>query len=694
MHQVMGFLPHEPDWSSLTPIRTTGGIRRVDDTTAEVNTTAGPLTVTLTESDARLRFGHAPRHNYGLLTETRRPLPIEIVETASGWSVGHRHGTLHIAGDVLAFTFTQAGRTRHRSATDGHFARRFRLPPFARLSDGWIANLELPSGESVYGLGEKWGPLDRRGQLVHSFNHDALGVNAERSYKNVPAAWSTGGWGLLVHTAGPVVHAVGLPQWSHRAYGLYVKDEVLDLFLFSADTGTAFLKRFADLAGPTPVPPLWSTGVILSKAYYLDADELLDTAREARKRKMPCDVITLDGRAWQDTDTRFAFEWCKRRYPEPRRVLDALHALDFRVCVWEYPLVSVKNPLFEDLAQRGWLLKDRRTGEAYRYTWEREPFGDVLTPLPQSGLLDFTHPEAYAYWRDRHRELFELGVDMIKADFGEQVQDHMLAQNGAAGDALHNVYAYLYNRCVYEAAERYAPNGAFLFSRAAWLGSHRYPSHWGGDPQADWEGLAASLRGGLSWGLSGGLYYATDVGGFYGDTRDPHLYVRWLQASVYSAHIRLHGIGPREPWAYGAEAEAAAMAALRRRYRLIPYLRAAMREAATLGLPVQRAMSLACPDDPAAWRFDTQFFCGPDLLVAPCLNPAGRVEVYLPPGDWIRFPSGERHAGGRIERFSLPLHEDCVFARAGAKIPIGPAVEHTGQLSSSDGDVEHTWSAS
>lgn len=689
----MGFSPQEPDWSSIAIIRANGGIRQVDDFTAQLNTHAGPLTVTLTDADARLQFGYAPRHDYGLLAGTRSPLPIEVRDQPSGWTVGHRSATLHLERDTLAFTFAQAGRPRARSATDGHFVRRFRLPPFGRTPDGWIANLELPSGEAVYGLGEKWGPLDRRGQLIRSYNHDALGVNTERSYKNVPVAWSTGGWGLLAHTAGPVTHAVGLPQWSHRAYGLHVQDETLDLFIFAADTATAFLERFTDLAGRAPLPPLWSTGVILSKAYYLDADELLDTAREARKRKMPCDVITLDGRAWQDTETRFAFEWCKKRYPEPKRVIDALRSLDYRVCVWEYPLLSVENPLFDVLASRGWLLKDRRTGEAFRYDWEREPFGEVLTPLPQSGLLDFTHPEAYAYWRDRHRELFELGIDMIKADFGEQVQEDMLAHNGAAGTALHNVYAYLYNRCVYEAAERYGPSGAFLFSRSAWLGSHRYPSHWGGDPQADWEGMAASLRGGLSWGLSGGPYYATDVGGFYGDTRDPNLYVRWLQASVYSAHIRLHGIGPREPWSYGADAEAAAMAALRRRYQLIPYLRSAMKEASARGLPVQRAMILACPDDPAAWHFDTQFFCGSDLLVAPCLNPDGRVDVYLPDGEWVRFPGGERHAGGRVERLSLSLEEDCVFARAGTEIPLGPAVEHTGQLSSEDGDVEHIWSA-
>jgi alpha-D-xyloside xylohydrolase len=330
----------------------------------------------------------------------------------------------------------------------------------------------------------------------------------------------------------------------------------------------------------------------------------------------------------------------------------------------------VKNALFAELAARGWLLKDRRTGEAYRYQWDLEPFGAVLTPLPESGLLDFTHPGAYAYWRDRHRELFEAGVDMIKADFGEQVDEHMLASDGSSGSELHNAYALLYNRCVYEAAERYSPGGAFLFSRAAWSGSQRYPSQWGGDPQADWGGLAASLRGGLSWGMSGGPFYATDVGGFYADRRDAELYVRWAQAAVYSAHMRLHGIGPREPWSYGSPAEAAVNAALRLRERLRPYLQRCLEQAHATGLPVQRAMALACPDERAAWAFENQFFCGDDLLVAPCLEPGGRVELYLPAGRWRRFPDGtEELEGGRALRLRLALDETAVFVRAGAAIP-------------------------
>ena len=690
----MGALQLEvPDWSRITPVLASGTPGQRTGGDIEIPTSAGVLRVTLHASGVRLRLG-PPVRDYGILDADLAAEPADLVVGAGVTRIARRTASgrrprahddplqpppvaieFETAAAPLAFDLRGGDRSVLRSASDGHFVRRFRLPPLARLGRGWLLSLDLGPATAVYGLGEKSGRLDKRGQLLRSFNHDALGVNAEPSYKNAPFAWSPDGWGVFVHTPCPVTHAVGFGPWSQRAYVLWIEDDALDIFLLVGSDGAELIGNYTTLTGRAPVPPLWSLGVILSKAYYRDAAEILAAAREVRARGMPCDVITFDGRAWQDTDTRFAFEWCPKRYPDPRPVIEELKSLGFRICVWEYPLVSTRHPLFDELASKGWLLRDGNSGQAYRYRWNTEPFGAVLTPLPESGLVDFTHPDAYAYWRDRHRELFELGVDMIKADFGEQIEPGMLASDGSSGDQLHNVYALLYNRCVYEAAQRYSRSGAFIFSRASWASSQRYPSQWGGDPQADWGGLAGNLRSGLSWGLTGAPFYATDVGGFYGDTRDPLLYVRWCQAAVYSAHMRLHGIGAREPWSYGPEAEAAAMEALRLRYRLLPYLHEALRSAALTGLPVQRPMVLAFPQDRAAWAFDDQFMCGPDLLVAPCLNPEGEVEVYLPAGRWHRFPGG--HApldGGRCHRLSLGLHETAVFARDGARIPLGPDV--------------------
>ncbi len=677
-----------PEWDDIPAAHATAAPQIHNATYLQIPTQYGSLYFSLSPQGLRIQSS--------FLTEQFAIIKTDISASIDEYAFTDSLCTL-VAGSYrlelhlqpLVFKLFFENKLVQQSATDGHFVRQYRIPPFAKVDNGWLINLELDHEESVYGLGEKWSRLDKRGQLVHSFNHDALGVNADKSYKNTPYAWSLKGWHSFVHTPAPVTHSVGYAPWSQRAYGILVEDEHLDMFLYHAQSPANGLYQYCTLTGFAPVPPDWSLGVILSKAYYKDADELLNVARKVRAENMPCDVITLDGRAWQDTDTRFAFEWDPKRYSNPKPIIDELKALHFKICVWEYPMVSVNNPLYQKASERGWLLKDKRTGETYRYVWDTKPFGEVLTPLPDSGIWDFTHPDAYAYWREAHKDLFALGIDMIKADFGEQLEDeNIISYSGDDGIRLHNVYSLLYNRCVYEGAKKYSQTGPFLFSRSAWSGSQCYPSQWGGDPQADWHGLSASIRGSLAWGMSGGPFFATDIGGFYKDTRDPLLYVRWTQASLFSAHIRLHGIGEREPWSYGKEAEQAVNKALAMRYSILPYLKEAVRESHETGLPVQRAMPLAFPHDRLTHQFEHQFMCGSKMLVVPCIQPSGSVEYYLPDGDWVTFPDQQIYRGGKVYQQTLALDEVLVFVRLGDEITIGDEITHTDMIQSTS-----TWTA-
>lgn len=707
-----------PDWNSVNATSLESKPTLDSKNTLSLRTSDGVLFLQLNTLGLRLFSEEQREVDYGLLVNQPNALELTLLCGADSASISAGNLTVLIEFQPLSFQVQVGHKTVIESTTDGHFVRRHRLPPMAKTAQGWLLSWALSSGEPLYGGGEKWGALNKRGQLLRSFNHDALGVNAEISYKNTPFIWSPNGWGVFFHTPAAVTHALGYAPWSQRSYCALLEDTCLDVFILIAEQtpsslseiskseaitsektkpaetsfetpnpGAKLIEHYTHLTGRAPLPPLWSGGVILSKAYYKDADDIIAVAKKVREKAMPCDVITFDGRAWQDTDTRFAFQWCPKRYPDPAKVMADLKALNFKVCMWEYPLISIKHPWFNEFAEKGWLLKDKRTNDAYQYEWDQQAFGSVLTPLPNSGIVDFTHPDAYAFWRDAHKGLFELGVDMIKADFGEQVDDdNMLASNGESGLALHNVYAHLYNRCVYEAAERYCPSGAFLFSRAAWTGSQRFNSQWGGDPQADWEGMISNVRGGLSWGLSGAPFYATDVGGFYKDTRDDALYVRWAQAGVFSAHFRLHGIGEREPWSYSPQAELAVNQALTLRYQLQAYLRNAMVQSTESGLPVQRPMVLALPNEKQAWAFENQFMFGDDLLVVPCFDPNGDVEFYLPKGNWCAFTPNEINQsqtvllGNKVYQQTLELNEMAVFARCGSSIPLCDGVQFTDQL--------------
>ncbi len=679
-----------PNWNNIDAVRVISTPQLVGQNTLRLDTSVGELTIELLANAMRLRSVEQGDYDYGFLVQTPDVMSLELTLSDQSCLIKSNNLSVLIEFSPFAFVLSDTqGKALCQSPTDGHFVRRHRVPPLAKVEKGWLFTTDLKSNEAVYGLGEKWGALNKRGQLLRSYNSDALGVNAEISYKNTPFAWSPDGWGVFSHTPAPVTHAVGHASWSQRSYISLIEDDNLDVFVFAVNddenSAAALIKTYTDLTGSAPMPPSWSGGVILSKAYYQDPEELLSVAKEVRKRGMPCDIITIDGRAWQDTDTRFAFEWDKTRWPDPKSVLDELKSLGFKVCIWEYPLISVKHELYKYFDAQGWFLKDKRTGETYQYDWDQQAFGKVLSPLPKSGIVDFTHPGAYQYWKEAHKDLFDIGVDMIKSDFGEQLEDdNMLAANGDNGHTLHNAYAFLYNRCVYEAAQEYGKNGAFLFCRAAWIGSQRFNSQWGGDPQADWEGMIANIRGGLSWGLSGAPFYATDVGGFYKDTRDDTLYVRWAQAAVFSAHYRLHGIGPREPWSYSESANKAVMHALHLRYRLQAYLQKTMHQAVDNSLPVQRPMVLAFPNEKQSWAFENQFMFGDDLLVAPCFDPRGVVEFYLPDGEWVMFRVGERAGdvllGGKVHELTLALDEMAVFARKGCRIPLNPAVLNTADL--------------
>ncbi len=667
---------------------------------AHFETSAGRLEVSAPGRDLfRLRIERSPAPDYGILAGLEPPNPTLNVE--AGAEIHIKTGDLELVfqQEPLRMSLYRGGRLLLESATDRSISGALRLHPIAASADQWLLALALPSGESLFGLGEKFGGLEKRGQLIESWNRDATGVNAEISYKNVPFAWSPRGWGVFLHTAARVTHGAGYPPWSHRSYVLKLDDPNLDLFLLAAESPAEMLASITALTGRTALPPRWSYGAWFSRAYYKTAEEIMQVARELRLRQIPADVLTLDGRAWHQPETRFDFSWDPERYPDPEGFVRGLRALGYRLCLWEYSYLSDLNPLFADLAKKGYFLKDPN-GQTYIHRWLPPPNDRAIPQLQPSGLLDFTNPEAYAWFRDMHRPLFEMGVAVMKTDYGEALPEEVVGSNGDTGKRLHNIYALLYNRCACEAACLYGERDGMVWGRSAWAGGQRYPVQWGGDPQGDWEGLAASIRGGLSWGLSGGAFYTHDIGGFYGEQEsgsllgagmpDPELYLRWAQAAVMCSHTRFHGTSPREPWFFGEQAEEIIRRWLAWRYRLIPYLQGCALEAAATGLPVMRAMPLAFPAEPLSWQFEHQYLLGPSLLVAPVIQPGGKARYYLPSGRWYDIWRGEWEQGPGLFERVMPPDQIPVFGREGTLLPLGPAVQHTGELEPGL-DLEEVW---
>jgi alpha-D-xyloside xylohydrolase len=301
------------------------------------------------------------------------------------------------------------------------------------------------------------------------------------------------------------------------------------------------------------------------------------------------------------------------------------------------------------------------------------------------GQIDFSNPEAEAWYRRLIGHLFDQGASVIKTDFGEEIRMDV-SYAGMSAAELRNLYAVLYQRAAFrETAGR--TGEAVIWARAGWAGAQRYPVHWGGDAAASWEGMAGTLRGGLHIGLSGFGFWSHDVPGFHGvphfmnSKPDEELYLRWTQFGVLSSHLRYHGTWPREPWHFPG-VFASVREWLELRYALIPYLLEQAALTARTGMPMLRALPLQFPDDPVAWNIDSQYLLGSDLLVAPLLQPGGRRDVYLPSGRWHDFFTGEILVGPRWIRGRVwPPARLPLYLRSDAELPLYPeAVQCTDEM--------------
>jgi alpha-D-xyloside xylohydrolase len=542
---------------------------------------------------------------------------------------------------------------------------RVRTLPFGRsTADGEVVAyhvcFDAGADEHFVGFGEKFTGFDKRGQRAVMWNYDAFGAESDRAYKNVPFYLSSRGYGLLVDSG--MATEFDMCQSTHSCVQIVVPDNLIDYYVLAGPTPTDVLRRFDALTGTPSLPPKWAFGSWISSGFFVDtAEAVRDRARRIRADGIPCDVLHLDT-YWQTEDHWSELEWDSERFPDPDGLLAHVAEQGFKVCLWINPYLSHLSPRFAEIEALGYFLR-RPDGSTY--------VADVWHgSYPASGILDFTNPDATAWFQEKLRALLRAGVAVFKTDFAEGVPADAVSAAGLTGIELHNVYSLLYNDAVAEAT-RQVRGHDMVWARSSFLGGQRHCAQWSGDSNASYAAMASTLRGGLTHGLSGVPFWSHDAGGFNG-TPTPDLYVRWAQFGAFSPLMRLHGTTSREPWHFPPGAAAAATEAIRLRYRLMPYLYTAAVEAARTGAPMMRALLVDSADDPGAWLADLEYLVGPDLLVAPMTNPNSERHVYLPAGRWIDWWTGSILEGGGYRRVAKPLDQIPLFVREGALIAATP----------------------
>jgi alpha-D-xyloside xylohydrolase len=519
--------------------------------------------------------------------------------------------------------------------------------------------LELGVGELVYGLGERFGPLVKNGQSVDIWNADG-GTSSEQAYKNVPFYLTNRGYGVLVNDAGHVSYEIGSESVERVQFS--VPGERLEYFVIYGPTPKEILERYTALTGRPAAVPAWSYGPWLSTSFTTDYDEKTVTSfiDGMAERDLPLSVFHFDC-FWMREFNWCDFEWDPRTFPDPEGMLGRLHDRGLHVCVWINPYIGQRSPLFAEAADAGYLV--------------RKPNGDVWQwDLWQAGmgLVDFTNPDAAAWYQGKLRRLLDQGVDSFKTDFGERIPLDIVYADGSDPERMHNYYTLLYNQAVFDVLREVRGEGdAVLFARSATSGGQQSPVHWGGDSTSTFGSMAETLRGGLSLALSGFGFWSHDIGGFEG-TPAPEVFKRWAAFGLLSSHSRFHGSESyRVPWAFDEEAVDVVRKFTHLKLALMPYLYAAGLEASRQGTPVLRPMLLEFPDDPAVAYLDRQYMLGADLLVAPVFTGSGEVEFYLPAGLWTSYLTGETVPGPCWRRETHGFDSLPLYVRDGAVLPVG-----------------------
>ncbi|ADB30918.1 glycoside hydrolase family 31 [Kribbella flavida DSM 17836] len=618
--------------------------------------------------------GLPPRPAFALAADEDHPVKVEVDEQTARLTSGDLTAVLRLDGP-WDLRFERDGRPLTDSG-----ARSIGLITDQQGRQYLHEQLALGVGETVYGLGERFGPLVKNGQVVDIWNADG-GTSSEQAYKNVPFYLSSAGYGVLVDTPARVSFEVGSEVVSRNQFS--VEGQELSYYVFGGPAPKDVLRRYTALTGRPARVPAWSMGLWLSTSFTTDYTEATTSSfvEGMAARDLPLSVFHFDC-FWMRQFHWCDFLWDPVAFPDPAGMLRRLKERGLRVSLWINPYIAQRSVLFEQGRRLGYLLK-RPDGSVWQ--WDMWQAG--------MAIVDFTNPAATAWFRSKLQALLDLGVDCFKTDFGERIPaEDVVWFDGSDPGRMHNYYPHLYNKAVFDLlTEQRGEGDAVLFARSATVGGQQFPVHWGGDCESTFEAMAESLRGGLSLAASGFGYWSHDIGGFEG-TPDAAVFKRWVPFGLLSSHSRLHGSGSyRVPWAFDEEAVEVLRKFTKLKLSLMPYLAAVAEQAHTAGTPMMRPMVLEFPADPGVAYLERQYMLGPDLLVAPVMSTDGEVRFYLPEGTWTQLLTGERLAGSRWVTQTHGFDSLPVLVREGAVIAVG-AVDDRPDYDWADG-VELRWFA-
>lgn len=524
--------------------------------------------------------------------------------------------------------------------------------------------------EKIYGMGQYQQEI-----------FDLKGCNLELAHRNsqasIPFYISNLGYGFLWHNA-----AVGEVHFGKNTTEWIAEDtDKMDYWITAGNSPSQIEEQFACCTGKSPMMPEYGLGFWQCKLRYYNQKQVLDIAKEYKKRNIPVDVLVIDYYHWPHCgDWRFDEEY----FPEPEKMIKELHDMGIETMVSIWPQVEWNSENFEEMKQQGLLVK-QNSGIDVQMTFH----GNNV-------FMDATNPRTRKYvWEKCKKNYADMGVktfwlDEAEPEFTNYNYERYQYHAGPVSK-VGNIYPREYSRLFYEGQKEMGQTDIVNLVRCAWVGSQKYGALvWSGDIWSSYEDFRKQICAGLHMGLCGIPWWTTDIGGFHGGNIESddfkELLLRWFQFGTFCPVMRIHGCrqpytnlknkagevregtgADNEVWSYGEDAEKIMVKFIHVRELMKDYIRGIMKEAHEKGTPVMRTLFYEFPDD-NCWDIYDEYMFGNEILVAPiCHEHETRREVYLPKGhSWTSAHNGEVYEGGKTYNIDAPIDTIPVFLKDGS----------------------------
>jgi alpha-glucosidase len=562
---------------------------------------------------------------------------------------------------------------------------------YATLNDAWTVRRAIRQEDAIFGLGEKSGRHNRRGRDFTMWNTDVLSpaetaeFTAGKALDDPRGDRTSAGFDPFYATIPFFYHQSypaggmsasfvdngyrGAFEFSEdRAYRISYSGGQYTEYVFAGPDMPMILNAYTWLTGRMAPPPLWSLGYHQCRWFDYSQDAVEAIAQRHREDRVPCDGMWLD---IEYMDGYRVFTWNTDRFHDAPGMLERLSEQGFRVITIIDPGVKFEPgyAVFDAGVERDAFCRTEGGDHYIGQVWP----GNTVFP-------DFVTEEARTWWGELNAAHVKSGLAGIWNDMNEPATGTIspMAMRFDHGRHPHeryrNQYALLMAMGTTAGLREAMPElRTFVLSRSGFAGIQRYAANWMGDNLARWDHLALGIAMGAGFGVSGQPFVGADVGGFAGDTQ-PELFLRWMQYGTLTPFCRNHSMidnVDQYAWAFGPVIEDHVRTAIELRYRLLPYLYSTFLTAAETGAPVQRPLVFDYQYDATVRDLDDQYLLGPDLLVAPVVEPGITArQVYLPAGDWYDWHTDELVGGSRFVIAATPMDRIPIYARGGAVIPM------------------------